>query len=123
MKRGLIIGAGVILAVLIGFIVFIQNVNINRLGADSYFVQIQDSGKKMEDKSDNGKIFTYYEYTMKGFNEDGKEKTFTFTAQKDLRKQAYLRVYLKGDKVSSYQEVQANELPEKAKQNLDANGK
>lgn len=122
MKKGLIIGAGVILAVLIGFIIFIQNVNINRLGADSYYVQIQDSGKKMEDKSDNGKIFTYYEYTMKGFNEEGKEKTFTFTAQKDLRKQAYLQVYLKEDKVKSYQEVQASELPEKAQQKLEGSG-
>lgn len=119
MKKGLIVGTSVILVVLIGFIIFIQNVNINRLGADSYYVQIQDSGKKMEDKSDNGKIFTYYEYTMTGFNEDGKEKNFTFTAQKDLRKQAYLQIYLKGDKVSSYQEVQANELPEKAKQKLE----
>ncbi|MDR0268800.1 YxeA family protein [Paenibacillus sp.] len=123
MKKGLLIGAGIILVVLIGFIVFIQNVNINRLGADSYYVQIQDSGKEIEGKSDSGEIFTYYEYTMKGFNEDGKEKTFTFTAQKDLRKQAYLQVYLKDDKVTSYQEVQANELPEKTKQKLEDRGK
>ncbi|MCM3039763.1 YxeA family protein [Paenibacillus motobuensis] len=122
MKKGLIIGTSVILVALIGFIVFIQNVNINRLGADSYYVQIQDSGKKIESKSDNGKIYTDYEYTMKGFNEDGKEKTFTFTAQKDLRKQAYLRIYLKGDKVSSYQEVQISELPEKAQQKLEGSG-
>ena len=119
MKKGFFIGSGIILVLLIGFIVFIQNVNINRLGADSYYVQIQDSGKKIESKSDNGKIYTDYEYTMKGFNEDGKEKTFTFTAQKNLRKQAYLQVYLKGDEVKSYQEVQANELPEKAKQKLE----
>ncbi|GAA0392209.1 YxeA family protein [Paenibacillus motobuensis] len=122
MKKGLLIGSGIILVLLIGFIVFIQNVNINRLGADSYYVQIQDSGKEIEGKSDSGKIFTYYEYTIKGFDEDGKEKTFTFTAQKDLRKQAYLQVYLKGDEVKSYQEVQANDLPEKAKQKLEDSG-
>ncbi|BFH64597.1 YxeA family protein [Paenibacillus azoreducens] len=122
MKKGLVIGAGIILALLIGFIVFIQNVNINRLGADHYYVQIQDGGKKMEDKTDSGEIYVNYEYTMKGFDEEGKEKTFTFTANKELRKQAYLRVYLKDDKVSSYQEVQANELPEKTKQKLEASG-
>jgi uncharacterized protein (TIGR01655 family) len=122
MKKGLLIGSGIILVLLIGFIVFIQNVNINRLGADSYYVQIQDSGKEIEGKTDSGEIYTDYEYTIKGFDEDGKEKTFTFTAQKDLRKQAYIQVYLKGDKVKSYQEVQANELPEKAKQKLEASG-
>ncbi|NWL89763.1 MULTISPECIES: YxeA family protein [unclassified Paenibacillus] len=122
MKKRLIIGTSIIVVILIGLIVFIQNVNINRFGADSYFVQIQDSGKKIEGKSDNGKLFTQYEYTMQGFNKDGKEKSFTFTADKDLRKQAYLRVYLKGDKVSSYQEVQASELPEKARQQLEGSG-
>ncbi|WMT38825.1 YxeA family protein [Paenibacillus sp. D2_2] len=122
MKKGLLIGTGIILVALIGFIVFIQNVNINRIGADSYYVQIQDSGKEIEGKSDSGEIYTHYEYTMTGFDKDGKEKAFTFTAQKDLRKQAYLQVYLKGDEVKSYQEVQANELPEKAKQKLEENG-
>lgn len=122
MKKGLFIGTGIILVVLIGFIVFIQNVNINRLGTDHYYVQIQDGGKKIESKFDNGEIFVRYEYTMKGFDDKGKEKTFTFTANKELHKQAYLQVYLKGDRVKSYQEVQANELPEKTKQKLEVSG-
>jgi len=123
MKKGFFIGTGIIVVLLVGFIVFIQNVNVNRFGTDHYYVQIQDSGKKIEGKSDSGEIYVHYDYTMKGFDKDGKEKTFTFSANKDLRKQAYLLVYLKGEEVKSYKEVQANELPEKAKQKLEVIGK
>lgn len=118
MKKGIIAGV-VVLVIIIGFVLFIQNVNINRLGAEQYYVQIQD-GKQMEDKTDDGKKYTYYEYTQEGFDKSGKEQTLTFTATRELRKDAYLRVYVKDKKVGSYQEVQASELPEKAKQKLEA---
>lgn len=121
MKKGLI-AIAVILIVLVGFVVFIQNVNLNRLGAQQYYVQINHDGKRFEDKSDNGEKYVYYEYTLDGYNPSGKEKALTFTAQKELRKDAYLRVYVKGDEVSSYQEVKADELPEGAKQKLDGAG-
>ncbi|MEC0174183.1 YxeA family protein [Paenibacillus favisporus] len=121
MKKGLI-AIAVILIVLVGFVVFIQNANLNRLGAQQYYVQINQDGKRFEDKSDNGEKYVYYEYTLDGYNPSGKEKALTFTAQKELRKDAYLRVYVKGDEVSSYQEVKADELPEGAKQKLDGAG-
>lgn len=121
MKKGLI-AIAVILIILVGFVVFIQNVNLNRLGAQQYYVQINQDGKRFEDKSDNGEKYVYYEYTLDGYNPSGKEKALTFTAQKELRKDAYLRVYVKGDEVSSYQEVKADELPEGAKQQLDGAG-
>lgn len=109
-----------ILVVLVGFVLFIQNVNINRLGAQQYFVQINQDGQRVEDKLDNGEKYIYYEYTLKGFDPSGKEEELTFTAGKELRRDAYLRIYVKKDQVSSYQEVQAEELPEKAKQKLDS---
>ncbi|PQP88865.1 YxeA family protein [Paenibacillus sp. AR247] len=121
MKKGLI-SIAVILIVLVGFVVFIQNVNLNRLGAQQYYVQINQDGKRFEDKSDNGEKYVYYEYTLDGYNPSGKEKALTFTAQKELRKDAYLRVYVKGEEVSSYQEVKADELPEGVKQKLDGAG-
>ncbi|MDR9856853.1 YxeA family protein [Paenibacillus sp. VCA1] len=122
MKKG-IIALVVVVIVLVGFVVFIQNVNVNRLGAQQYYVQITQDGKKMEDKSDSGQKYVYYEYTLKGFDSNGKEKDLTFTAGKELRKNAYLRIYVKGNEVSSYQEVQASELPEQAKQKLEGAGK
>lgn len=121
MKKGLI-ALAVVLIVVVGFVVFIQNVNVNRLGAQQYYVQINQDGIKAEDKSDSGQKYVYYEYTIEGFDSNGKEKSLTFTAGKELRKDAYLRIYVKGDKVSSYQEVQASELPEQAKQKLDSAG-
>ncbi|MEK5642953.1 MULTISPECIES: YxeA family protein [Paenibacillus] len=121
MKKGLI-SIAVILIVLVGFVVFIQNVNLNRLGAQQYYVQINQDGKRMEDKTDNGEKYVYYEYNLDGFDPSGKQKALTFTAHKELRRDAYLRIYVKGDGVSSYQEVKADELPEGAKQKLDGAG-
>lgn len=121
MKKGFIATA-VVLIVLVGFVVFIQNVNLNRIGAQQYYVQITQDGKEMEDKSDSGQKYVSYEYTLQGFDSNGKEKSLTFTAGKELRKDAYLRIYVKGDGVSSYQEVKASELPELAKQKLGGAG-
>ncbi|KOP68176.1 hypothetical protein AMS62_25195 [Bacillus sp. FJAT-18019] len=122
MKKG-IIALAVVVIVLVGFIVFIQNVNVNRLGAQQYYVQINQDGKKVEDKLDSGEKYVYYEYTLEGFDSNGKEKELSFTAGNELRKDAYLRVYVKGNEVSSYQEVESGELPEQAKQKLDGAGK
>lgn len=122
MKKG-IIALAVVVIFLVGFVVFIQNVNLNRIGAQQYYVQINQDGKRIEDKSDSGQKYVSYEYTLDGFDTNGKEMTLTFTAGKELRKDAYLRVYVKGSDVSSFQEVQAGELPEQAKQKLDGAGK
>lgn len=120
MKKTMIFG-GILVAILIGFVVFIQNVNINRFGTDQYYVQIQDGTKV--DKTDNVEKYIYYEYTLEGFNKEGNGKTLTFRANKELRKEAYLRLYVKEKGVSSYQEVQANEIPEPAKVKLGTLGK
>ncbi|WP_339159923.1 YxeA family protein [Paenibacillus sp. FSL W8-0186] len=122
MKKGFI-AIAVVVIVLVGFVVFIQNVNLNRIGAEQYYVQINQDGKKIEDKSDSGQKYVSYEYTLEGFDSNGKEKVLTFTAGKELRQDAYLRVYVKGNDVSSYQEVQATELPEQVKQKLVGAGK
>lgn len=121
MKKTMIFG-GILVAILIGFVVLIQNVNFNRLGTESYYVQIQD-GNRVEDKADNGEKYIYYEYNLEGFDKEGSAKTLTFRANKELRKEAYLRLYVKEKGVSSYQEVQANEIPEKAKMKLETLGK
>ncbi|BBH22631.1 membrane protein [Paenibacillus baekrokdamisoli] len=111
------IAVSVIIAIMIGFLVFIQNVNINRIGAESYYAQIND-GKKMEEKSDSGQKMVYYEYTLQGFDKKGQGKMLTFTASKELRKEAFLCLYVKSKGVSSYQEVKADELPDKVKEKL-----
>lgn len=119
MKKKLTVLA-VVGIILVGFVIFLQNVNLNRIGAQEYYVQINQDGTRMEDKLDNGKKYVSYEYALKGFDVKGNEKKLVFTANKQLRKDAYLRIYVKGSEVSSYQEVQANELPETAKHKLES---
>lgn len=121
MKKLMVFG-GILAFLVIGFIIFLQNVNIHRLGTDQYYVQVQE-GTRMENKANDGKKYIQYEYILEGFDKEGVAKTLTFTAQKELRKEAYLRIYVKKSGVSSYQEVQASELPVQAKQKLDALGK
>ena len=86
----------------------------NRIGADQYYVQIKGKGQQHIDKADSGEKFVFYEYTLPAFNKDGEEKKLTFTANKQLREDAYLCVYVKDEtKVTSYNEVKKGELPEK----------
>lgn len=118
MKK-LIISGAAIAAILLGGLLFIQNVNMNRLGADEYYTQIEGQGKKIEGKSDSGQIYVSYEYKLPAFDKDGQEKTLTFTSNKQLREKAYLDLFVKeGKNVTSYQEVTKEEIPEKAKEKL-----
>ncbi|MFE4354524.1 YxeA family protein [Peribacillus butanolivorans] len=119
MKKLMMFFLGLI-ALIIGFLVFIQNVNINRLGADQYYVQIKEEGMRVEGKADNGEEYISYEYKLSTVDKDGKEKELTFTAHKQLRLDAYLCLYVKDEKgVTSWQEVKMEELPEKVKEKLD----
>jgi uncharacterized protein (TIGR01655 family) len=103
-----------ILVLVIGFLIFMKNINVNRIGADQYYVQIKGKGVQKIEKADSGEKFVFYEYTLSGFNKDGEEKKLTFTANKQLRVDAYLCLYVKDEsKVTSYNEVKKDELPEK----------
>ncbi|WP_338751424.1 YxeA family protein [Bacillus sp. FJAT-52991] len=114
------ISIGTLVALFVGFILFIQNVNLNRLGAESYFVKITTDGKKIEDVTDTGEKWTSYEYELEGVNEKDEVKTLNFTSHKQLRHDAYLEVFVKDEnEVTSYQEVQQAELPDKVKKKLN----
>ncbi|MGG3891518.1 YxeA family protein [Metabacillus fastidiosus] len=116
-KLGAIVIA--IIVVLIGFVIFIQNVNINRFSADQYYVKISESGNKLEGKTESGQVYVQYEYKLPAFDQSGNEKELTFTAPKELRQNAYLMLYVKnGQEVTSYQEVKEKEIPEKVADNL-----
>ena len=110
----------IIAAVLLGGLAVIQKVNFNRLGTDEYYTQIKGEGKKIEDKTDNGKRYISYEYKLPAFDKGGKQKILTFTAQKQLREKAYLLLFVKEKKgVTSYQEVKREELPKTVSEKLE----
>ena len=97
-----------------------QNINLNRIGTDDYYTQIVGSGNKLEDKADGGTVYVRYEYELPAYDKNGNVKTLTFTANKELREDAYLQLFVKdGKSVASYQEVTAEELPKKAAEMLD----
>lgn len=119
MKK-LLTGVGIAVLLLVGAVFALGKINFNRIGKDEYYIQVIGEGSEVESEDGNGNIYTDYEYELPGYNKDGEEKTLIFTAQKQLREEAYLRVYVKEeDQVTSYQEVQADELPEKAVEELN----
>lgn len=108
------------LSLLVVFASLLVGCDINRMGKDEYYVQITIDGKEGVSKSMDGKVMgKEYEYTLLGFDKEGKEKELEFMAQKNLRKEAFLRVYHSEKKgVTAWEEVQEDELPKKAKEKL-----
>ena len=93
----------------------LTKIDFNRMNADNYYLQITEEGVQHETKLDDGSVMTYYSYELNAKNEDGETKPLEFTAQKNLRKDAYLKMYVKnGDEVSSYDEVKFEDIPKKA---------
>ncbi|WP_313804501.1 YxeA family protein [Cytobacillus sp.] len=108
-----------IAVILVGGLVILQNVNFNRLGAEQYYTQIIGQGKMLEDKDDRGGKYISYEYKLPAYDKDGRQKTLTFTAHKQLQEHAYLSLFVKDNKgVTSYQEVKKSELPKKVSERL-----
>ncbi|EJS46194.1 TPA: YxeA family protein [Bacillus thuringiensis] len=107
-------------SLLVVFASLLVGCDINRMGKDEYYVQITMDGKEGVSKSMDGKVMgKEYEYTLSGFDKEGKEKELQFMAQKNLRKEAFLRVYHSDKKgVTAWEEVQEDELPKKAKEKL-----
>ncbi|MBJ7939494.1 YxeA family protein [Bacillus cereus] len=83
-----------LLSLLVVFASLLVGCDINRMGKDEYYVQITTDGKEGVSKSMDDKVMgKEYEYTLSGFDKEGKEKELEFKAQKNLRKEAFIRVY------------------------------
>ncbi|MED0970024.1 YxeA family protein [Bacillus paramycoides] len=106
-------------SILVVFASLLVGCDLNRMGKDEYYVQITVDGKEYNGKLDNGKSYKDYQYKLTGFDKDGKEKELEFNAQKNLRKEAFLRVYYSDKKgVTAWEEVKKDELPAKVKEKL-----
>lgn len=106
-------------SILVVFASLLVGCDINRLGKDEYYVQITADGKEYLSKASNGKTYKDYQYKLTGFDKKGKEKELEFTAQKNLRKEAFLRVYNSDKKgVTAWEEVKKDELPAEVKEKL-----
>lgn len=119
MKKFLII-VGVLFALGIVGVFTFTKIDFNRMNANNYYLQITEDGVPHENKLDDGSVMTSYSYKLDATNEAGKTISLEFTAQKELRQDAYLKMYVKeGDQVSSYDEVKLEEIPKKAQKRLE----
>lgn len=113
------VGIGAALLLFVAALVALRTVDFNRINKDTYYVQVTTDGELEEYKLNTGKIAETYWYELPSYDERGKEQTLEFSATKNLRKDAYLKLYVKGGKeVSSYDEVQFDEIPTKAQEKL-----
>ncbi|WP_407270480.1 YxeA family protein [Radiobacillus sp. PE A8.2] len=60
-----------------------------------------------------------YYYNLTGYDEDGEKTEIAFTAGKDLKENAFLRITAKGAFVKGWEEVQAEALPEDVNAKFD----
>ncbi|MGG5739613.1 MULTISPECIES: YxeA family protein [Bacillus cereus group] len=106
-------------SILVVFASLLVGCDINRMGKDEYYVQITVDGKEYNGKSSNGEPYKDYQYKLPAFDKEGKEKELEFTAVKNLRKEAFLRLYHSDKKgVTAWEEVKKDELPAKVKEKL-----
>ncbi|MBU5590625.1 YxeA family protein [Clostridium sp. MSJ-4] len=90
-----------------------NTVNVKKVGSKKYYTQIKGKGEKKG--ADDIQI---YEYTLPAYDDKGEKKDITFNGMKQLREDAYLKVYMKKDKAITYEEVEEKDIPEKAKEGL-----
>lgn len=104
----------IVLAVIIGGVFTIYPAERDRINPfltlGNVYVQINE-----EPVVDEGR----YYYDLTGYHEDGKKTELAFSAIKDLRENAFLKITAKGAFVKGYEEVQPEELPEDVKDKFD----
>lgn len=88
-------------------------------GGTSYYVQINNDGKKTIEKGHENNVWHGYSYKEKAYEKTRKEKVLEFTSTHNLRKQAYLKLtYNKGKGVTNWEEIKKSEVPQKALDNF-----
>ncbi|MED2777503.1 YxeA family protein [Bacillus thuringiensis] len=109
------------LNILVVFMIILTGCSsIKRVGIEEYYVQINMDGKEVLHKGSEGEKLKRFEYELKGFNEDGEEKKLKFDAEKNLRKEAFLRVFYSKEKgVKTWEEIKKEEIPKKAREKLE----
>lgn len=104
------IGMGVVAILLLAVLL---QVDWNRFGKETLFVEVQAASDVEETTLENGDVMTRYVYIQPAYTPEGESKEVTFTAGKELREGAYLRLYVKdGDTVTSYDEVSREDVPD-----------
>ncbi|MEQ6854995.1 YxeA family protein [Lysinibacillus capsici] len=112
-------GIGALFILFVAGLIVLMTVDFNRLNKDTYYVHITADGEVEEYKVDSGEIFKMYWYELPTYDKNGEEKTLKFSAHKNLRQDAYLKLYVKKEtEVTSFDEVKFHELPAKVQDQM-----
>lgn len=110
---------GAVTALMIVALVVLATVDFNRLAKDNVYVQITTDGQLETFTASDGAVYETYWYEQPAYTAAGEEMTVEFSAQKNLRHDAYLMLYMKdGNEVTSYDEVQFDDLPKAVQEKL-----
>ncbi|HHQ2480346.1 TPA: YxeA family protein [Bacillus cereus] len=96
---------------------------VGKFFTETYYVKIEGQGTKERDA---------VQYTLKGFKENGEEKTIQFitNSDKQIKEGTYLKIKADEDKgankktpdkislINGYEEVKSEDVPEKIKEKL-----
>ena len=108
-----------ILLVVVG-IMLMRTIDINRIGKSNLYVEVIEPMEVKEDKLNSGEIVKSYWYEQKAFDTKGNEVDIEFWGLKELRKGAYLKLYVGKDNiVSSYDEVKWGDIPSDTQAKLE----
>ncbi|MEK3887365.1 YxeA family protein [Bacillus sp. FSL K6-3431] len=120
MKKIIGITFGVISILLVACVVILATVDFNRLGKENVYVQVGDPSYTDENKIDSGQIMTTYWYELPAYYDNGSMMEVEFSAQKELKQDAYLKLYIKKEnEVTSYDEVSWEEIPKATQEELE----
>lgn len=89
---------------------------------EAFYTEVTTDGREyIMSVMDRNEQYKEYEYQLAGYNKEGVGKTITFNSSlgRPLRKGAYLKLKVHEKKgVLGWEEVSANDIPEKAKVQL-----
>lgn len=109
-----IVGSLVAVILMLGIVGYgLVKIDFNRLNKDVYYLQIKEDGVLEKTTLENGEVMKRYNYELHAINDEGKEEELSFSAHKNLKKLAYLKMYVKKDttSVTSYDEVNKEDIP------------
>ena len=106
----------IIIAVIIVIILIIGAYYFLFINKSLYYTKIDNTKIEQISNSDDMK----YQYTLKAYDKNGKSKEIQFKTDRELREGAYLEVEVMQFRgVVNWREVQANELPDKVKAEMN----
>ncbi|ADI00153.1 YxeA family protein [Salisediminibacterium selenitireducens] len=118
MKKTIIILISTLVSLAVIAVVIIATIDFNRVGKDHAYTLITENGDTEETVTGSGEVFTRYHYSQSAFTDEGEEITVSFSSHKNLRHGAYLRLYMNHTDVTSYDEVQTEDVPAQALETL-----